>query len=572
MVPKQFGTFFIPNLHYMKNEQMADALQLLAALSDIHGENPFKAKSYAAAAFSVGKSITPISSLSQEQLLAQKGIGPSSAQKIQELITTGRIDALDTLIKKTPEGILSMMSIKGLGPKKIHAIWKEMEIETPGELLYACQENRLKRIKGFGEKTQTSIKQAIEFYLSNIGHLLYPTARYLADEIESILRQAFPGQQWQLTGEMRRQCQVIHRMDWITDLDPELFEKNVPELLARLHDDFKEPIREYRYHTGHVIRIYFSKKEVWGLDLLKSTGPNELIDQLSVDTGRHETEQAVFASNQLPFIPPVIREVNLDLASFKEQPTCSFIQLSDIRGIIHCHSDWSDGSQTIEELAEACINAGLEYLVISDHSQAAFYANGLSVERLLDQHRHIDRLNALYSPFRIFKSIESDILYDGRLDYPDDVLSLFDCVIASVHSHLKMTEDKAMERLLRAVENPHTTFLGHPTGRLLLSRPGYPVVMDTLIDACAKFDVVIELNANPNRLDIDWTYIKTCLSKKVPISINPDAHDIQGLQDIEFGVTAAQKALVQPQHNISSMGLDEITAFFENRKKRKRLG
>lgn len=245
------------------------------------------------------------------------------------------------------------------------------------------------------------------------------------------------------------------------------------------------------------------------------------------------------------------------------------IQPGDIKGIIHSHSNWSDGSNTIEEMAKAAIAQGLEYLVISDHSKSAFYAQGLSEERIGEQHKYIDELNAKLKGFTIFKSIECDILNDGSLDYSNNILSTFDLVIASVHSNLKMTGEKAMQRLLAAIENPYTTILGHMTGRLLLSRKGYPVDHQKIIDACAANDVVIELNAHPRRLDIDWRHIRYALEKNVLISIDPDAHFIEGFNDTRYGVLSAQKAMLTKEENLSSFGVKAFEQFLHNRKIKK---
>jgi DNA polymerase (family 10) len=237
------------------------------------------------------------------------------------------------------------------------------------------------------------------------------------------------------------------------------------------------------------------------------------------------------------------------------------IQPDQVRGIIHCHSNWSDGSNTLEEMAIAARDKGFEYLVISDHSRSAFYANGLHPDRILAQHREIDRLNQLLAPFTIFKSIESDILNDGSLDYPKEVLASFDLVIASVHSNLKMPLEKAMNRLITAIENPYTSILGHMTGRLLLSRSGYPVEHAKIIDACVANQVVIELNAHPRRLDIDWRFIAEAVEKGAIISINPDAHSIKGYADIRYGVLVAQKAALAPEKNLSCFPLAEMKNF-----------
>ncbi|MEP7109224.1 MAG: PHP domain-containing protein, partial [Ferruginibacter sp.] len=247
------------------------------------------------------------------------------------------------------------------------------------------------------------------------------------------------------------------------------------------------------------------------------------------------------------------------------------LMVKEIKGIIHSHSNWSDGSNTIEEMAKHAIAKGFEYLVISDHSKSAFYANGLQVERIREQHIYIDELNIQLAPFKIFKSIESDILNDGSLDYSNDLLATFDLVIASIHSNLKMNEEKAMMRLLNAIENPYTTILGHMTGRLLLSRKGYPVDHKRIIDACAANQVVIELNAHPNRLDIDWRHMDYALEKNVLISIDPDAHALEGFEDIKYGVLVAQKALLAKERNLSSFGLTALNNYLLNRRQLKSI-
>jgi DNA polymerase (family 10) len=273
------------------------------------------------------------------------------------------------------------------------------------------------------------------------------------------------------------------------------------------------------------------------------------------------SESAIFEQVQIPFIPSAQREDPSIIERAKAKGLNPTIQSSDIKGIIHSHSTWSDGLHTIEQMAVAAKEKGLEYLVISDHSKSAFYANGLQEDRIRAQHKEIDALNKKLAPFVIFKSIESDILNDGSLDYPDEILALFDLVIASVHSNLKMTEEKAMMRLMNAIENPYTSILGHATGRLLLSRKGYPINHEAIIKACAANDVVIELNAHPRRLDMDWRYIGQAMQEDVLISINPDAHAIDGFEDCAYGVLVAQKAGLTAAQNLSSFSLAEMMEF-----------
>jgi DNA polymerase (family 10) len=281
------------------------------------------------------------------------------------------------------------------------------------------------------------------------------------------------------------------------------------------------------------------------------------------------SEEAIFNAAGMAYIPPFLREGFNELALARQQQLPQVIAPGDIKGIIHSHSSWSDGESSLEEMAAAAKAQGFEYLVISDHSRSAFYANGLSIERVLAQHEEIDALNKKLAPFRIFKSIESDILNDGTLDYPDEILVKFDLVIASVHSNLKMTEEKAMARLLKAIENPYTTVLGHMTGRLLLSRNGYPVDHKAVIDACAANNVVIELNAHPRRLDIDWTWLPYALEKNVLISIDPDAHSIHGYLDIHYGTLAAQKGGVTQANNLSSFTAAMLDDYLLQRRQQK---
>jgi DNA polymerase (family 10) len=270
------------------------------------------------------------------------------------------------------------------------------------------------------------------------------------------------------------------------------------------------------------------------------------------------SEEEIFKQAGLAFIEPPYRDIAIDESYYNKYIPLQKANPQNIKGIIHSHSKWSDGSQTIEEMAKAAIEMGLSYLVISDHSKTATYAGGLTEERIVAQHKEIDQLNKKLTPFKIFKSIECDILGNGQLDYDDDVLSSFDLVIASIHSTLKMSEEKAMQRLMTAIENPFTIILGHMTGRLLLSRNGYPVDHKKIIDACAANQVVIELNAHPRRLDIDWRWIPYALENEVLISINPDAHSVEGFHDIRYGCIAAGKALLPASSNLSSFTLPEF--------------
>lgn len=553
----------------MDNYQIADTLNLLARLMDIHGENSFKSKSYSSAAFAIEKLQVPVSGLPEEKIAAIRGVGPSSAQKIRELSETGRLTVLEDYISRTPAGVIEMLNIKGIGPKKIHTIWKEMSIESLGELLYACKENRLKLYKGFGEKTQQNVIDAIRFYFQHKEQHLFAQVYPLLPHLLSFLQKLFPGKRIELAGDMKRQMETVETVDFVINTGS----GEIRKLMDTVADFTfsKEQDGKLIYQTGMGVSLgLIDATDADFIDtLIRHSSSVEFYSSLEplVKSGASaDTEESYFTQSGLAYIPAFARENSHTIELARQNRFPDVIQASDIRGIIHSHSNWSDGSQPIEEMAKTAIEQGLEYLVISDHSKSAFYANGLSEERIFEQHRQIDELNKKLAPFHIFKSIEADILNDGSLDYSDEVLSGFDLVIASVHSNLKMTEEKAMARVLKAIENPYTTILGHMTGRLLLSRPGYPLNMHEVIDACARHGVVIELNANPNRLDIDWRFISYALEKNVLISINPDAHHTDGYQDNFFGVMVAQKALLTKERNLSSFSKDAFIKYIETRK------
>jgi DNA polymerase (family 10) len=559
----------------MDNYQIAENFSLLAKLMDIHGENSFKAKSYAAAAFNIEKLPMQLSDTPREKIVGIKGIGESTGKKIIELLDTGSLQSLQEIIAKTPAGVIEMLNIKGIGPKKISTIWKEMEIESIGELLYACQENRLKLYKGFGEKTQQNVAESIEFYLNNSGYYLYPQVEAVVPQITAYLEKMFGVDNVALTGAFRRQLEVIEELEYLVRssneaIKPRFQSANPPELL-----EDKPGTLLYKLHNGLKLRLYTGESDFEKRLFLRSGSEAfgkaflEAFPGIDFRTIYGAGDEPIFRQAGINYIPPCAREMPYIIERAKKGPLPKLIEASDIKGIIHSHSNWSDGSNTLEEMAQAAQAAGLEYLVISDHSKSAFYANGLTEERIKAQHQLVDELNARLKGFRIFKSIESDILYDGSLDYSDTVLASFDLVIASVHSILKMTEEKAMQRLIAAIENPYTTILGHMTGRLLLSRKGYPVNHKKIIDACAANKVVIELNAHPRRLDIDWREIDYALEKGVLISIDPDAHEIEGYNDNRYGVLAAQKALVAKEQNLSSMGLTDFEKFIRQRKTEK---
>ena len=555
----------------MDNFQIADMFSLLAKLMDIHGENGFKAKSYANVAFQLDKVTNSVAEMDMKQVALLKGIGDSAAKKIAEILATGELKVLSDLIEKTPTGVLEMLNIKGLGPKKILTVWKEMEIESIGELLYACNENRLTLYKGFGAKSQQNIKETIEYYLRNQGSFLYQQIEYIAEHLLALLHQIVAPSKIFLSGSVAMRNDTIDVIHFVTDSNVEKIINGLSENGIVYQQNEATDIT-FKLEEGAAVNISFVPDHNLQQTVFETSCSEAFLSEFNkkypvANLNNFTSEQAFFSSLSLPYLPAYLRNDEAIIKVAEQNKLPQIIETSDIKGIIHSHSNWSDGSFSIEHMAASAIAKGFEYLVISDHSKSAFYANGLYEERIIAQHQQIDELNDKLAPFHIFKSIESDILNDGSLDYDDDILSTFDLVIASVHSNLKMSQEKAMTRLLNAIENPYTTILGHMTGRLLLSRKGYPVDHKAIIDACVANDVVIELNAHPRRLDIDWSWIRYATEKGALISINPDAHSIDGFGDIRYGVIAAQKGLLTPSQNLSSFSLHQFERFLINRRR-----
>lgn len=544
----------------MTNSEIADHFSLLSKLMDIHGEDAFRAKNYSIAAYHIDKLPRQATEMDDAELFSMKGIGKSTGAKIRELQETGKLGALEEIMSKTPEGILEMMQIKGLGPKKISIIWKQMGIETVGELEYACNENRLATFKGFGTKTQQSILQNLEFIRANQNFRLWQEVEDISNVLVTQLGKANPGKEFVLTGEIRRQLPTVEFIDILTDADSKTLQQQFG-ISPGVETEEQDGVLHIKAPNQLAIRLHLADKDNFYIRLFETSANDEFLNAFNEQYNipeKAESEAAIFEANKLPYIPPALREKPKVL---EQQKMPKLIQASDVKAIIHCHSTWSDGADSIEAMAKACIEQGYEYMVISDHSQAAFYANGLDPKRIAEQHREIDSINEKLAPFKIFKSIEVDILNDGSLDYSDDVLATLDIVIASVHTNLKMTEEKAMDRVLAAIRHPYTTILGHPTGRLLLSREGYPLDHKVIIDECVKHNVVIEINAHPRRLDLDWAWVDYAIETGALLSIDPDAHAIAGYHDVHYGVLAAQKGGLTKEHNLSSYSLKEFEEF-----------
>ena len=532
----------------MTNDDITDALDMTAKLMELHNENPFKTKAYTNAAYKLSKLRYDFEGKTQQDIESIEGIGKSISAKIFELMSSGSMSDLNGLLERTPAGVVEMLGVKGLGPKKVRQLWLELNLESTGELLYACNENRLITLKGFGEKTQAQVKQNIEFRLSNANKFHYASLEKPVHQLVELILTNNQGIQAAVAGQLARKCEVIDQVDILIDREAsnEVLElgKNIPlpvNYIICAPAEFNYKLVEATSAPAHLEKIAFA----------------------TLDKKEFASQQEVYETLNLQYIAPEMREGLNEAELAKENKIPKLIELADLKGILHNHSTYSDGVHTLKEMADFCKSLGYGYFGICDHSKTAVYAQGLPIEKVLEQQQEIDKLNAGYQDFKILKGIESDILGDGSLDYPEEILKTFDFIVASVHSNLKMNLEKATERLIKAVENPYTSILGHPTGRLLLARTGYPIDHKKVIDACAANKVSIELNAHPYRLDIDWRWIPYCLEKGVKVSINPDAHHREGFHDMYYGICVARKGMLDKNNCLNALPVDELLSSFK---------
>lgn len=556
----------------MENKIISRKFRLLSQLMELHGENSFKTKATANAAFKLDKLPFKIIDKTEQELSAEQGIGKSIASKVWELIHTGCIEDLEALLAKTPEGILEMLTIKGLGPKKILIIWNTLAIETLGELYYACNENRLIEAKGFGLKTQEEIKMAIEFNMASQGLFLYSQTEKLASSIFDTLKEMLSDQHLlSYTGDFRRKLELLSSVELITTASAEEILIYIEKDKRLIQFDYQENKIRTVHESGLPIHFILSNVNEFSQHLLITTGNQQhiaLLEQLyEKGVPNAESEEEIYRQLNLDFIEPELREGLDEVQKAHDHTLPNLITYDDIKGTLHNHSTYSDGVHSLKEMALYCKDVlQLQYLGICDHSRTAVYANGLKEDRVRLQWEEIDSLNQTLYPFKIFKGIESDILGDGSLDYPDELLREFDFVVASVHANLKMDEEKATLRLIKAIENPYTTILGHPTGRLLLSRKGYSIDYKKVIDACAANGVAIEVNANPLRLDLDWRWHRYAIEKGVYLSINPDAHRVEGFHDMRYGTLVARKGGLTASQCLNCFDLEKLDSYFSSRK------
>lgn len=546
---------------------------------ELHDENSFKIRGYQNAIFQLDKSDVDLVTLNLQELEQLDGVGKGIAGTINQISLNGISEAMEQYLENTPEGIVELLDIKGIGPKKIKVLWKELGIESGHELKEAANAGLVSKLKGFGDKTQQVIIDALEFKEANANKLHYADAETIAQEVLEKLSALESIQQSSTTGGLRRNLEVIDRIEILLAGDD--FDEMETEIgdLADFEQDLKTsgPITWRGSYLEHKIpcEFTFCDPESFVKDLFLRTGSDlhlsiPVLEKQTLrdlaSSSKFATEEELYAAANMDYILPELREGSFEIEAAKKHQLPKLVEMEDLKGILHNHSTYSDGKHSLEQMATYCKELGYEYLGICDHSKSAFYANGLNENRVIDQHKEIDELNEKLAPFKILKGIESDILYDGQLDYDDEVLASFDFIVASVHSILKMNRQKATQRLLTAIENPYTTILGHPTGRLLLRREGYPIDHKAVIDHCAKHNVVIEINANPWRLDLDWRWANYALEQGVKLSINPDAHQMSGYHHMKYGLLVGRKGGLTKEMTFNALSLADITDHFTNKK------
>ncbi len=582
------------------NKDIAARLEEIGTLLRLAGANEFKAIAFDKASRTVETYEKPVfQHVEAGTLTSIPGIGASIASDITAYVTTGRIPVLDELTASIPAGLLKWLDISGLGPKKIHKIHTALGITELDELKAACVDGRVAALDGMGAKSADKILKSIEWMMTFADRCRQDEAEAIAQSIADELA-GFPGvERLEIAGSLRRKLETIGDIDILVAATPEsvvgLFDLFVAhpmvlEVLSR--GDSKCSVRTtsgrqvdvkivpsasfpaaMMYFTGskaHNVAVRQRARDrgmtlnEYGLYKLTPTG--ELDDNQPVPFA---SEADIYRHVDLDFIPPELREDRGEFEWIKSNKAADLVDTTDIRGVLHAHSTWSDGSYSIKDMALACISAGYSYLGLTDHSRAAAYANGLDAKRVYAQWAEIDELNESFDkngiPFHVFKGIESDILIDGSLDYPDEILSGFDFIIASVHSSLDMAPEAMLNRFKRAVDNKYCRIIGHPTGRLLLKRDGNPFDMDALIEHAAAAGVAIEINASPYRLDLDWRHGRKAREAGLMSAICPDAHDTEGIDDVRFGVGIARKAGFSKDHILNTRSVDDLLTHFKKR-------
>ncbi len=564
----------------MENASIAKILEEYAKYLEINNEDFFRVRAYNAAVRSLlGLDFNIAEKLkSGEDLPKIKGVGKNILNHIEEIVNFGTFQELEDIKSNTPEILIVMNKIPGVGAKKAYKIYKELRVNSLGELEYACIENRLAMLEGFGEKSQNKILKNIEYVKLSMQRRLLADAGETAEKIRRFFESLNYVEKFEIAGSYRRKLETVKDLDLVIvgqegssvleKISNENFfdeiKRGGEKLISAVLDGMQVDLRcfdksEFYSALHHFTGSKAHHEQLRGIAKSKGLKINEYCIFQGDKRIEVNSEEEIYKILGLKYVPPEMRE---GIFEFRDDIDFSnLISEKDIKGIFHIHTNYSDGSMGLQDILDYCKSKNYKYAGISDHSRSAFYAGGLKDEELLEQIEKIDAINAENSEFFIFKGIESDILPDGSLDYSDDVLQNLDFVIASVHSGFNMTKPEMTERIVRAVNNPYTKILGHPTGRLLLSREGYDVDVYEIIRQCCRNNVAIELNCNPYRLDIDWRYLQVLVKEGGKVILCPDAHSKKGFEDIKYGVFMARKGGLPPDCVLNTLDKKEMTAY-----------
>ena len=570
----------------LDNREIAKMFEHIGKLLELKGESVFKYRAY----YNASRIISDLpfsleSAVKEDSVKNIKGIGDALEKKIKEIFSTGKLDYLENLVNEIPPGIIEMLKIPGLGPKKIFKLSNTLGIKTLDELENACNSNLISVLPGFGEKTQENILKGISLLKIYSGRVLYSDAWIMAENILSYLKNIPQITRASVAGSIRRCMETVKDIDIVLsakeDLRNDIIEKLA--LIPEVERVFEKGVTKtsVRFINGIVCNFRIVNESEFIFALHHFTGSAQHNTALRSYAKKHglkineygifkddfkieaSSESDFFSILNMSYIPPEIRENTGEIEAAVEKKLPELIKISDLKGIFHVHTNWSDGSETLSSMALAAEDMGYEYIGISDHSQSAGYAGGLTNDRVLHQIEEIDEFNSSHRGIRILKGIESEILHDGSLDYNEEILEKFDFVIASIHSWFNMTENESNKRIEKAMSNPFVTMLGHPTGRLLLTREGYPLNMESLLDLCAEKNIIVELNANPHRLDIDWRHLREAQKRGVKISINPDSHNKETLAHVSYGINIARKGWLTSKDVFNTGSFDEILSFLK---------
>ncbi len=577
----------------MEKTAVASILEEIASLLELKGENPFKARAYQNAARVVSALDGDLDELVRaNRLKGTPGLGEGLTRDITELVTTGRMKLYDDLRAEIPAGLRAMLRIPGLGPKRIKQIHDALGVVSITDLEQACQANKVAGLPGFGKKTQDNILRGIQFLSQHQDHYLYPVAETEAEQIVALLKQQPGILRISIGGSLRRHKEVVKDIDVVASVTDDSQRGPIMDAFTTMPNVVAitskgETKSSVVLAPGIAMDLRLCTDEEYPTMLHHFTGSKEhnvALRGYAQDHGMKVSEWGIFrGETRLPihdevelyaalgmdYIEPELREDRGEIqAALEHRLPDPLVTEKDLRGVLHCHSTWSDGQVSIKEMAEASIKLGYEYIGICDHSKVAAYAGGLNEDAVKRQQEEIDRLNQEYAGrFRILKGTECDILRDGTLDYGEETLKTFDFVVASIHSLFHLSPEEQTRRLLRAIENPYTSIIGHPTGRILLSRDGYGLDMEAVIDRAGELGVCIEINANPLRLDLDWRWLRRAKEHGVKIPICPDAHNPGGLADMRYGVSIARKGWLMPADVPNTLGVDDLLAFFKRQRR-----